>query len=138
DAEADVTVKDGRLTLTNGNDAKNNRICFVEITGTADGHDAKPAVSVSASDARASEADANVGTFWFSRTGDTSAALTAKYVVTGSATSGADYKALSGTVTFAAGSPDALVDLTPLADKLIEGDETVTVTLSTSSGSLYD
>ena len=28
-----VTVADGRLTIGNGKDADNNRICFVEITG---------------------------------------------------------------------------------------------------------
>jgi len=42
------------------------------------------------------------GMFRFTRTGDTSSSLTVNYTVSGTATSGTDYTALSGSVTFAA------------------------------------
>src|SRR6476620_9936111 len=44
------------------------------------------------------------GVFRFTRTEDLSSALTANYSVGGTATSGTDYTALAGTVTFAANS----------------------------------
>jgi hypothetical protein len=32
DATANVTVSDGRLTISNGAGAANNKICFIEVT----------------------------------------------------------------------------------------------------------
>jgi hypothetical protein len=51
------------------------------------------------------------------------------YTVSGSATSGADYQALSGTVTIAAGQLSATIDVNAIDDFDIEGDESVTVRL---------
>ena len=70
------------------------------------------------------------GMFTLTRSGDTTAALTVKYAVSGTATSGVDFQALTGTATFAAASATATVVLTPLADALAEGNETVTLTLT--------
>ena len=53
------------------------------------------------------------------------------YTVGGTATAGTDYTALSGTVTVPAGSTNAAIDVTGIvADSLVEGTETVTVTLT--------
>src|SRR5262249_10303699 len=52
------------------------------------------------------------------------------YRVAGSAASGADYVALSGTVTIPAGQTTADVDVAALEDALVEGTETGIVTLS--------
>lgn len=52
------------------------------------------------------------------------------YTVTGSATSGADFTPLSGTVTIGAGETSARIDATILDDNLIEGIETIIVTLA--------
>jgi hypothetical protein len=52
------------------------------------------------------------------------------YGVTGTATSGSDYAPLSGTVTIPAGQTFALIDVAVLDDTLVEGTETVVVTLS--------
>jgi hypothetical protein len=54
----------------------------------------------------------------------------------GDADNGTDYEALSTSVTFESGQKTAYIILKPVADDLIEGDETVTLTL-TASGA-YD
>ncbi len=50
--------------------------------------------------------------------------------MSGTATAGSDYISLSGTVTIAAGSTTADIDVAVLDDVLVEGTETVVVTLS--------
>ena len=52
------------------------------------------------------------------------------YSVAGTATSGADYTALSGTVTIAAGATTATITVPVLDDALVEGTETVALTLT--------
>jgi hypothetical protein len=57
------------------------------------------------------------------------------YTVTGTATSGLDYTALSGTVTITAGAISATINIPITNDILVEGNETVVITLgSVSSG----
>ena len=52
------------------------------------------------------------------------------YSVTGSATAGVDYTALSGSVTIAANQTSATIDVSVLDDELVEDVEDVTVTLN--------
>ena len=52
----------------------------------------------------------------------------------GSATAGTDYIAASGTLTFAAGDTEKTVEVATLADTASEGDETLTLTLTSASG----
>ena len=52
------------------------------------------------------------------------------YTLGGTATSGTDYTALSGTVTILAGATTATISIPILDDSLVEGSETATVTLS--------
>ena len=62
---------------------------------------------------------------------------TVAYSVTGSATSGTDFTALSGSVTIPVGETSATVPVSILEDSLIEGDETIVFTLtSVTSGDL--
>jgi hypothetical protein len=91
-----------------------------------------PAVSV----ARVADAaePGTAGVVQFTRTGDTSAALTVTYTVGGTATPGADYTALSGTVTFAARQTTYNLFLAPIDDTAVEGSETVVVTLTAGAG----
>jgi uncharacterized protein (DUF1800 family) len=51
----------------------------------------------------------------FTRSGDLSAPLTVSYAMSGDAVSGIDYTGANGSVTFGAGSPSAVVSITPLA-----------------------
>ena len=88
-----------------------------------------PVVSISPTDLLAKEAGLDPAAFTVTRTGNTSAALTVQYGVTGKATPGADYVALSGTITIPAGATTALITVTPLDDALVESNETVIVNL---------
>ena len=91
-------------------------------------------VSVTATDAFASEIAGNTGTFTLTRSGSATllaAPLTVTYTVGGTAFGGADYTVLSGTVTFAANVATATVTVTPVADPTTEGAETVKLTLTT-------
>jgi len=93
-----------------------------------------PTVTIAATDASASEVGPDPGTFTLTRTGSTMTSLTVSYSVSGSASGGNDYMALSGTATFAVGSSTATIQLTPQADGLVEGNETVQVTLQSGAG----
>lgn len=96
----------------------------------------QPVVTVTATDAIASEPGSNTGTFTITRTGGTTAALTVNYRAAGTATSGLDYTALPGSVTIPAGQPSATVTVTPLNDSIGEGTETVELNLLGSTN--YD
>jgi hypothetical protein len=100
-----------------------------EATVTIVDNDVLPTVEVAASDATATEAGPTTGAYTLTRTGDLTNTLAVDYTVTGTATSGSDYVALSGTATFAAASATAVVTVTPVDDVLVEGDETVILTL---------
>ncbi len=89
-----------------------------------------PSVSVTATDATATEAGLSTGTFTIARTGSTAAALAVSYTMSGSATSGSDYAALTGSVIIPAGALNATVTLVPLDDPLLETSETAVLTLS--------
>ena len=70
------------------------------------------------------------GRFTVKRDGDLTANLVVGYTVSGTATSGLDYTSLAGTITTPAGQPSADIVLTPLDDNLLEGDESVILTLT--------
>jgi hypothetical protein len=103
--------------------------------GTGSGDDTpSDLVSVTATDAFASEVAGETGTFTLTRSGSATllaAPLTVSYTVGGTALTGADYAALSGTVTFASNVATATVVVTPAADSSTEGAETVKLTLTT-------
>jgi hypothetical protein len=86
-------------------------------------------VSVTASDASASETGPDAGSFTVTRTGSTAAALVVQYRVGGTATNGSDYSALGGAVTIPAGQASAVVSVAPVNDPDAEASETVDVTL---------
>ena len=78
----------------------------------------------------------DAGSFTVVRTGDTSQSLDVPYTVSGAATAGSDYQALSGTATIPAGASSAVITLRPLADSASEGDESITVALTAKPGYL--
>jgi uncharacterized protein YkwD len=91
-------------------------------------------VSISATDPSASEAGAGTGTFTVTRTGSTAAPLVVNYTLGGTASAGADFALLTGSVTIPASSSTAAITVTPLDDTLVEGSETVVVTLAAGPG----
>jgi N-acetylneuraminic acid mutarotase len=128
-----VTVSDGRLTLTNAAGSANNKVCFVDITAEGGGP-VLPVVTVSASDAAASESPGNAGAFMVTRAGPTDAALVVNLTLGGSANNGSDYALVGTTVTIPAGAASATVTVQPVDDSAVEASETVTLTVAPGSG----
>jgi hypothetical protein len=89
-------------------------------------------VTIAANDASAAENPADNGQFTVTRD-TTDGNLTVNYTVSGTATSGSDYTALSGSVTIADGQSTATINVVPIDDSAIEDDETVVVTLSSDA-----
>ena len=85
DGARTVTVADGRLTLSNTPRSFNNKVAFIEVASV---HPAPPpatTVTVTASDASASEAGPDTGKLLLSRTGPTAQPLSVSYSLGGSA-----------------------------------------------------
>ena len=89
-------------------------------------------VSIAANDANASEPNDN-GQFTVTMTQASDKDTIITYAVTGNATPDTDYDALSGSVTIAAGQLSATIDVAVIEQGLLEDDETVVVTLTSTS-----
>ena len=105
-------------------------------SGTVTIADNDNAMTVVASDPNASEVGPDPGAFTFSRGGCTVAALTINYTVSGTATAGVDYVALSGSATIPAGSNSVTVTVTPIDNALPQCPRTVVVTISSNANYL--
>ncbi len=90
-------------------------------------------VTVSATAANAAEPASN-GTFTFTRTGNTSLALTVNFTVGGTATSSLDYQSLGTSVTIEPGQTTAIRTVTVIDDNFVEPVETVVLTLANGTG----
>jgi hypothetical protein len=97
--------------------------------------DSVAVVSIVATDDTASEAGANTGTFTFTRTtgGNPAAPLSIFFTISGTATNGGDYTATASSVTIPANQTTVTVTITPFADALAEGTETVILTINSSN-----
>jgi len=78
---------------------------------------------------------AGTGTFAFAFSNPVSTARTVSYTVAGTATSGTDFVALSGSFVMPAGALTYNLTLSSVADLIVEVDETVRVTITAVSGS---
>ncbi len=91
-----------------------------------------PMVNITATDANAAETGNNTGTFRITRTGSLVGPMTASYTIatgTGQATSNDYTPTLTGAVTIPAGQSFVEIVITPVKDNLVEGNETLTLTL---------
>ncbi|MEP6667846.1 MAG: Calx-beta domain-containing protein, partial [Chthoniobacter sp.] len=71
------------------------------------------------------------GSFYISRTGSTTSALTVNFVLSGTAVSGVDYTASSTTsATIPAGAQGVDVTLTPVNDAIFQGTRTISLTFA--------
>lgn len=92
---------------------------------------APPSLSI----APASATEGGALTFVVTRTGDTSTAVSASYsTASGTATSGSDFTAATGTVSFAAGQTSATVAVATIDDTTVESAEAMAVTLTAPTG----
>jgi hypothetical protein len=101
-------------------------------TATIQDNDAAE-VSVAAA-AQGSEAGPTSGRFTLTQSAASSVDTIVSYTVGGTATSGSDFTALSGTATIPAGQTSVDVIVPVLNDALVEATESVSLTLTTISG----
>ncbi|HPM84462.1 MAG TPA: Calx-beta domain-containing protein, partial [Candidatus Anammoximicrobium sp.] len=110
----------------------NDGILFDSISAT--GTVAATTVSVAANDSLAAEGASNNGQFTVKLADNRVApagGITVNYTVGGTAEGTTDYGALSGSVTIPEGQNSATIDVSGIVDDgLVEGDETVSVTLT--------
>ncbi|WP_414527011.1 phytase [Nodularia chucula] len=135
--EAVVVIDENTLLLANDNNypfsvgrppsIDNNEIILLGLDKPL--NLATPVVSIVATAPDAAETGNQPGVFRISRVGNTSKSLTINYSVDGTATNGVDYNSLSGTATIAAGQTFVDVTVIPVDDNLVEGDETVILSL---------
>jgi len=93
-------------------------------------------VTVTATDGVAAELGPDTGAFAIARSGDVAAALTVNLSIFGTATNGVDFVSVPSSVTIPAGAASATVTVSPLADALVEGTESVLMQIVAGSG--YD
>jgi hypothetical protein len=89
-----------------------------------------PIATIVASDSSASENPLDSGRFTIILNKVVTANTVVNYTVSGTATSGSDFTALSGTITINSGLNSANITLTPINDVLSEGAESVSLTLA--------
>ena len=92
-----------------------------------------PTISIAATDSTAAE-PSNTGKFTITRTGSTASSLVVNYTIGGSASNGNDYNTLAGSVTIPAGASSVDIIVTPKDDSIVEGNETVILTLQPIAG----
>ena len=83
-----------------------------------------------ASTTNGNEAGPTNGLFTVTQTIATATPTVVSYTVSGTATSGADFTALTNTITIPANQTSATIPISVLNDSTIEADETVTITLN--------
>jgi N-acetylneuraminic acid mutarotase len=91
-------------------------------------------VTFSDNTATAGEQGLDGGLLVLTRSGSTASALSVAYNVSGSATNGVDYEALSGMTTFEAGKSTATILITPKEDSAVEGTEHILISINPGAG----
>jgi hypothetical protein len=86
-------------------------------------------VRVDGSDFESAEPGADLGEFTFTRFGTTNTPLTVFYSISGTASNGVDYAVITNSFVIPAGKLAAGLPIQPLDDPLVEGHETVVLTL---------
>ena len=141
DPTADTIVEpDETVTLTLASGTGYTISTTTEVTGTITNDDTIVALAVSP--ASVNEDGITNLVYTFTRTGDTTNALTVNYTVGGAANFNTDYTqsgaasftSTTGTVNFAAGLNTATVEIDPTADTTFESDESVALTLTSGTG----
>ncbi len=91
-----------------------------------------PTVTIVATDPSAAEAGLDTGTFTLTRTGSTTQPLVVTYSIGGNATPSRvfDYSRIPGSTTIPVNSATAVITVRPIDDATFEGNETVTLTLT--------
>jgi hypothetical protein len=91
-------------------------------------------VSFYVGDSNAAEPGLDTGAFTIVRDGSTAAPLTVLYAVGGTATPGADYAVLPGSVVIPAGQASVVLKLAPVDDAIVEAAEIVVLSITLGAG----
>lgn len=134
----DVTVDgDASFTIVTGaavsSDPDYNGIAVTDITGANRDDDSLPTLTLNTTIATLAEGDNGLGVFTVTRSGATTNELRFFYTISGTASSAEDYVALTGVEVIQSGNSSTDINLDTLQDALIEGDETVVITLAPGS-----
>ncbi len=128
-------IVEGNETITLSLSASSNYLIGSSSGGTVTITDDPAIVSLVASDANASEIGLDPGVFTFTRSGgDLGAQLSVGLVRTGTASNNVDYDFGANTVSIPAGQGSTTQLVSPIADNLVEGSETVILNLNPDSG----
>lgn len=95
-----------------------------------------PELSVTVAPASVTENGPTNLVYTFTLESPASSNITVNYTVSGTATSGTDFGAVSGTATITSGNSSTTVTIDPTGDSTLEPDETVIVTINSGTG--YD
>ena len=127
----DVLVEDDedfQLVLSNPSDAV---LAVASATGLILNDDAPPSLSIGSAAVTEGDSGTTAATFTVTLSTASAKEVTVKYATSGvTATSGADFKAASGTLVFAPGETSKTISVDVIGDLLDEDDETFHVTLS--------
>lgn len=123
-----------KLTLSKSAKYKIDAVKSNATVTIADNDRVLPIVSIVATDASAAETrtgqTVNRGQFTISRTGPTTTALTASFVVSGTAINGSDNTRIGISAKIPAGHSSVVVNVSPIDDRAGEPQESVILTLS--------
>jgi hypothetical protein len=101
---------------------------FDDVTVTVT--DPPPLVSVAATSPSAAETGPQAGTFTITRDIWLPGDITVNFTLTGTADNGADYQEITGSILMPDGVETVTLDVIPIPDGLVEGPETVILTLA--------
>ncbi len=133
----DTAVEPDETLTLNLNSASGATLARPTGTGTIVNDDFPPTLSVA--DISATEGNSSKKAFVFTVTLNQAltTSVSVKYATAnGTATSGSDYSAVSGTLTFSPGQTSKTVTVQVNGDTLYEADETFTLNLSNASGAI--
>ena len=104
---------------------------FTSVTKSSGG--AVPQINITADDATAGETGPDTGAIRITRSFADENALVVDFLVGGTAQNGSDYSTIGSSIVIPAWESQATITITPLADNVIEGDETVTIQIRPSA-----
>jgi hypothetical protein len=118
------------LTLTSATNANIISPNVATVTIADNDTNTLPVVTVTSTNHPFAYEGGGNGEFLFTRSGATTNALTILFAVSGTANNGTDYALITNGVTIPVGQGSAVVAVVPVDDALVEGDETVIVSLT--------
>ena len=129
----DSTIEPDEVFRVDLSNSTNATVSLGSSVVTIVNDDALPSLTIVASDANAAEAGPDTGTFTLTRTGPTDEQLIVVVSLGGTAVELSDYASIQPGNVFQIGQSSIDITVTPIADNLVEGDETVVLSIDPSA-----